>query len=453
MASKALTKRDNPGGYREAGLELLSRYNISVGDSVKITTEDGEITGLVMPRYESANEEYIVIKLESGYNTGIHVGKIKSITKSSKVTSTLTVRHYHIPADKPKQNLPQVALISTGGTIASIIDYRTGGVHAALSANDLYVSVPELADYASIDPEVLMSEYSENLRPEHWTSIAERIVEKIKTKKYRGIVISHGTDTMHYTAAALSFALQKLPVPVVLVGAQRSSDRPSSDAALNLLGATIFATKSEYSGVFVAMHGGTSDDIIACHSGTRVRKNHTSRRDAFESIDMTPAAFVRNNEIEIQHKDQNKLDKVFSGRNFEVNTRFEKRVILLKYYPGFEPTLIEHAINVGYRGIIIEGTGLGHVGKQCFPALKKAVDAGIMVCMTSQCIWGHVRMTVYDTGRDLLDIGVIPLSDMISETATVKAMWALTNSKDVEDAKKIMQENLAGEISNIIQIL
>ena len=447
-----LTNHDNIGRYREAGLELLSRHNISAGDSVKITTEDGEITGLVMPRYESANEEYIVIKLKSGYNTGIHVGKIKSITKSSKVTSTLTSRYYNIPADKPKQNLPKVALISTGGTIASIIDYRTGGVHAALSANDLYVSIPELANHASIDPEVLMSEYSENLRPEHWTLIAEKIVQKIKTNKYRGIVVSHGTDTMHYTAAALSFALQKLPVPVVLVGAQRSSDRPSSDAAMNLLGATIFATRSEYAGVFVTMHGGTSDDIIACHGGTRVRKNHTSRRDAFESIDMTPVALVRNNEIEMQQKDQNKLNKVFSNNPFEVKTRFENRVILLKYYPGFEPTLIEHATNAGYRGIIIEGTGLGHVGKQCFPALKKAVDAGVMVCMTSQCIWGRVRMTVYDTGRDLLDIGVIPLSDMISETATVKAMWALANSKDVEDAKKIMQENLVEEILDTIQI-
>jgi glutamyl-tRNA(Gln) amidotransferase subunit D len=447
-----LTNHDNIDRHREAGLELLSRYNISAGDSVKITTDDGEITGLVMPRYESANEEYIVIKLKSGYNTGIHVGKIKSITKSSKVTSTLTSRYYNIQADKPKQNLPKVALISTGGTIASIIDYRTGGVHAALSANDLYVSIPELANHASIDPEVLMSEYSENLRPEHWTLIAEKIVQKIKTNKYRGIVVSHGTDTMHYTAAALSFALQKLPVPVVLVGAQRSSDRPSSDAALNLLGATIFATRSEYAGVFVTMHGGTSDDIIACHGGTRVRKNHTSRRDAFESIDMTPVALVRNNEIEMQQKDQNKLNKVFSNNPFEVKTRFENRVILLKYYPGFEPTLIEHAINAGYRGIIIEGTGLGHVGKQCFPALKKAVDAGVMVCMTSQCIWGRVRMTVYDTGRDLLDIGVIPLSDMISETATVKAMWALANSKDVEDSKKIMQENLVEEILDTIPI-
>jgi glutamyl-tRNA(Gln) amidotransferase subunit D len=450
---KALTNRDNSVREREAGLKLLSKNDISVGDSIKIiTTEDREIMGLVLPRYESANEEYIVIKLKSGYNTGIHVGKIKSITKLSEVTSTLTAHYYKIPDDTPKQNLPKVALISTGGTIASMIDYRTGGVHAALSANELYAAVPELANHASIDPEVLMSEYSENLRPEHWTLIAEKIAEKIKTNKYRGIVISHGTDTMHYTAAALSFALQNLPVPVVLVGAQRSSDRPSSDAALNLLGAIIFATRSEYAGVFIAMHGGTSDDVIACHKGTRVRKNHTSRRDAFESIDKTPIAFVRNNEIEMQQKVQNGLDKVFSDKPFEAKTRFEDRVILLKYYPGFAPTLIEYAINVGYKAIIIEGTGLGHVGKQCFPALKKAVDAGVMVCMTSQCIWGRVRMTVYDTGRDLLDIGVMPLSDMISETATVKAMWALANSEDLEDTKKIMQENLVNEVSAVLPI-
>lgn len=448
---KALTKRDNSGGYREeAGLKLLSKHSISVGDSIKIDTEDGEITGLLMPRYESANEEYIVIKLKSGYNTSIHVGKIKSITKlldkdKAAAASVIT------PAVIAKQNLPKVALISTGGTIASKIDYRTGGVHAALSADELYASVPELANHASIDPEVLMSEYSENLKPDHWTLIADKVAEKIKTDKYRGIVVSHGTDTMHYTAAALSFALQNLPVPVVLVGAQRSSDRPSSDAALNLLGATIFAAESKYAGVFVAMHAGTSDDTIACHVGTRVRKNHTSRRDAFESIDMTPIAFVRNNEIEIQ-KHQNLPLRRFSGNLAKVKTRFEGKVMLLKYYPGFDPTLIEHAVNAGYRAIVLEGTGLGHVGKECFPALKKAVCAGIMVCMTSQCIWGRVRMTVYDTGRDLLDIGVIPLSDMISETATVKAMWTLANSEDVEAAKKIMQENLANEISDTIPI-
>jgi glutamyl-tRNA(Gln) amidotransferase subunit D len=438
------------GRYRETGLKLLSKHGISVGDSIKITIEDDEITGLLMPRYESASEEYIVIKLKSGYNTGIHVGKIKSITKlSDKHQAVASVR---TPAVTGNQSLPKVALISTGGTIASKIDYRTGGVHAALSANELYASVPELTNHALIDPEILLSEYSENLRPKHWTMIAEKVAEKIKTDRYMGIVVSHGTDTMHYTAAALSFALQKLPVPVVLVGAQRSSDRPSSDAALNLLGATIFATESKYAGVFVAMHAGTSDDTIAFHVGTRVRKNHTSRRDAFESIDITPVAFVRNNKIEMQQKHPNRLLQRSSDNSFEVNTKFEDRVILLKYYPGFDPTLIEHAVNVGYRAIVLEGTGLGHVGKACFLALKKAVDAGIMVCMTSQCIWGRVRMTVYDTGRDLLDIGVIPLSDMISETATVKAMWALANSEDVEAAKKIMQENLANEISPIIPI-
>jgi glutamyl-tRNA(Gln) amidotransferase subunit D len=448
-----LTEHDDSGGYmEESSLKILSKYNISVGDSIKITTEEGAITGLLMPRYESASDDYIVIKLKSGYNTGIRVEKIKSISKLSDKGKEVAATSVRPSAVSTNQNLPKIALISTGGTIASKIDYRTGGVHAALSADELYATVPELANHASIDPEVLMSEYSENLRPEHWTRIAEKVAEKIKTGNYRGIVISHGTDTMHYTAAALSYALQNLPVPVVLVGAQRSSDRPSSDAPLNLLGATIFAAESKYAGIFVAMHAGTSDDTIACHVGTRVRKNHTSRRDAFESIDMNPVAVVKNNEIEMQKKDQKGPLEIFSDKPFEVNTRFDDRVILLKYYPGFDHTLIEHAVNAGYRAIVFEGTGLGHVGKQCFPALKKAVDAGLMVCMASQCVWGRVRMTVYDTGRDLLDIGLIPLSDMISETATVKAMWALANSEDVEDAKKIMQENLAKEISDIIPI-
>jgi len=431
------------GGYRGAGLKLLSKHGVSVGDSVKVTTEDGEMSGVLMPRYESASEDYIVIKLKSGYNTGIHVSKIKSVSKMPKAEAPAPAK---APEAAESKNLPKVALISTGGTIASKIDYRTGGVHAALSASELYSSVPELASHASIDPEVLLSEYSENLKPEHWTTIADKVAEKVKSDKYRGIVISHGTDTMHYTATALSFALQNLPIPVVLVGAQRSSDRPSSDASLNLRGATLFAAKSEHAGVFVAMHASTSDDAIACHVGTRVRKNHTSRRDAFESIDVTPVALVKNNTIEMQ-KSEIRLPKR-SERTLAAKTKFDDKVALLKYHPGFDPKMIECAAK-GYKAIILEGTGLGHVSKECFPALKKAVDAGVMVCMTSQCIWGRVRMTVYDTGRDLLDIGVIPLSDMISETATVKAMWALTNAKD---PKKAMQENLANEISESIPI-
>ena len=437
-----MAKHDS-GGYRGAGAKLLSEHGVSVGDSVKIATDDGEMSGVLMPRYESASEDYIVIKLKSGYNTGIQADKIKAVTKLPKNETAGSLKTPEIGENK---NLPKVALISTGGTIASKIDYRTGGVHAALSASELYQSVPELASHAAIDPEVLLSEYSENLKPEHWTMIAEKVADKVKSGKYRGIVVSHGTDTMHYTAAALSFALQDLPIPVVLVGAQRSSDRPSSDAALNLIGATLFAAKSEYAGIFVAMHAGTSDDAVACHVGTRVRKNHTSRRDAFESIDVAPVALVKNNAIEMQ-KSGIALAKR-SGGNLAAKTKFDDRVALLKYHPGFDPKMIEHATK-SYKAIILEGTGLGHMSKDCFPALKKAAEAGIMVCMTSQCIWGRVSMTVYDTGRDLLDIGVIPLSDMISETAIVKAMWALANSKD---PKKTMQENLANEISSSIPI-
>jgi glutamyl-tRNA(Gln) amidotransferase subunit D len=438
-----LSKHDS-GGYRGAGLKLLSKHGVSAGETVRVVTVDGEITGVLMPRYESASGDYVVIKLKSGYNTGIHVGRIKLLTKLPKGEFAPAGKAQEIVANK---DLPRIALISTGGTIASKIDYRSGGVHAALSATELYASVPELASHASIDAEVLLSEYSENLKPEHWTMIANKVAERVKSNRYRGIVVSHGTDTMHYTAAALSFALQGIPIPVVLVGAQRSSDRPSSDAALNLLGATVFAAKSDFAGVFVAMHASTSDDAIACHVGTRVRKNHTSRRDAFESIDVTPVALIRNNEVEMQ-RSEIKLARR-SGSNLAAKTKFDRRVALLKYYPGFDPKIIEHVIKVGYRAIILEGTGLGHVSKVCFPALKKAVDAGIMVCMSSQCIWGRVRMTVYDTGRDLLDIGVIPLSDMISETATTKAMWALANSKD---SKKVMQENIANEISAVLPI-
>lgn len=435
------------GGYRGAGRDSLSRYGVSVGDTVLVKTEDAEMSGVLMPRYESASEDYIVIKLKSGYNTGIEISRIVSIERLSGPVKVQTAGAA-APAENP--NLPRIALISTGGTIASKIDYRTGGVRAALSASELYASVPELADIASVDPDVLMSEYSENLKPEHWTSIAEKVAEKVRTKKYAGVIVSHGTDTMHYTAAAVSFALQGLPIPVVLVGAQRSSDRPSSDAAFNLLGATAFAAGAPVAGVFVAMHGGPSDDVVAVHVGTRVRKNHTSRRDAFESIDVAPVAFVKDGKVKMQQSGI-ELAKRGEGR-LDARTRFDSRVMLLKYHPGFDPALIEHAAKVGYRAIVMEGTGLGHVSRDCFSALKKAAVAGVMAFMTSQCIWGRVSMTVYDTGRDLLDIGVVPLSDMISEAAVAKAMWAFANTSSADEARKAMQKNLAGEMSSAIPL-
>ncbi|HEY9491487.1 MAG TPA: asparaginase domain-containing protein, partial [Nitrososphaeraceae archaeon] len=215
----------------------------------------------------------------------------------------------------------------------------------------------------------------------------------------------------------------------------------------------VFAIKSNYSGVFVAMHASSSDDVIACHVGTRVRKNHTSRRDAFESIDVAPVALIKGNVVEMQHSEIKLQKRASSSERFVVKPDYDSKVILLKYHPGFDPELINHAIvDAGYKVIILEGTGLGHIGRESFPQIQKAIESGLMVFMTSQCVWGRVRMNVYDTGRDLLNIGVIPLSDMIAETAIVKAMWVLANSKDSESAKKIMQENIANEISSAIPI-
>jgi len=447
---------DHLKGYKEKSKELLGRAEITVGDTVTIKTYDKQITGILMPRYESADKNHIVIKLKNGYNIGFRIDKIQSITKivDSFQQSSAGYKIHDSIKNNDKRAHPKIALLGTGGTIASKVDYRTGGVTPALSASEIYASVPELANYAYVEPEVVLKEYSENLNPAHWTIIANKIKEKVTSGEYKGILVSHGTDTMHYTAAALSFALQNLPIPVVLVGAQRSSDRPSSDAALNLIGAAIFALKSLLAGVFVCMHANLSDDLVACHLGTRVRKNHTSKRDAFESIDGMPIALIRGEIVESQLQQAgHKLKKRDDNTDgFVVKPNFDRRVVLLKYYPGFNPELIAYALESDCRAIILEGTGLGHVGKDCFPQIRKAVESGILVFMTSQCIWGRTRMTVYETGRDLLDIGVISLSDMLAETATVKAMWALANSKDVKSAAKLMQENIANEISMSIPI-
>jgi len=462
------------GNYKGRSLKILSDTGATIGDTISLKTTDNEqVVGILMPRYESADDDHIVIKLKSGYNIGIDTTKVQSVTNLAPYTNqTIPNSKPEIPRHKKEGDavrgiadnkihechdpLPNIALISTGGTIASKIDYRTGGVHSALSASDLYASIPELGKYALIDPEVILNEYSENLNPEHWTLIANKVAEKVKSGKHRGIIISHGTDTMHYTASALSFALQNLPVPVVLVGAQRSSDRPSTDAALNLIGAAVLCIKFNYSGVFVAMHAGPSDDVIACHVGTRVRKNHTSRRDAFESIDMEPVALVKGDTIEMQLQRQPQV-KLYPRSdnisNFLVRPAYDRRILLMKYHPGFDPRLLADLMTrLDYKAIVLEGTGLGHISRQCMPELRRIIDSGIPVFMTSQCIWGRTRMTVYDTGRDLLKIGVIPLSDMLPETALVKAMWVIANSKDIKHSRQIMQQNIANEITSAIPI-
>ncbi len=277
--------------------------------------------------------------------------------------------------------------------------------------------------------------------PDHWLQIARKLNDVAKSD-YTGIIIAHGTDTMHYTSSFLSFALAGYPIPIALVGSQRSSDRASSDAALNLIGATKFLVGCKTNGVFVVMHNDESDNTIACHYGTRVRKNHTSKRSAFQTIGDNPAYIIYEDKIQ-----KNTKDEFFKNKKFNPKINLDTKVALVKYYPGYDSKLLDEILDMGYKAIIFEGTGLGHIGKTMYDSVKRANEKGVFLGMTSQCIDGRTRMTVYESGRDLLNLGIIPLEDMIPEVALVKTMWALGNSQDIEEAKKIILENIASELS------
>ena len=423
-------------GYEGRSLEFLKSNNVAVGDSVKITA-DLTFLGIIMPRYEHSDDKHVVLKLNNGYNIGLELDKITKIEKISSSEKTVESQ----PKIEENPSLPKILLLSTGGTIASKVDYRTGAVTPILSAEELNSSVPELSKLANIDTEVLFSEYSENIMPDHWLQIANKLVEFSKSN-YSGIIIAHGTDTMHYTSSFLSFALAGFPIPIVLVGSQRSSDRASSDAALNLIGATRFLVECKSNGVYVVMHHDESDETISCHLGTRVRKNHTSKRSAFETIGNSPAFVITGDKIQ-----KNVESNYFKESEFTPKVNLDTKVALVKYYPGYNAELLDKIIDMDYRAIIFEGTGLGHIGKVLYESVKKAHEKGVFLGMTSQCIDGRVGMTVYESGRDLLNLGIVPLENMIPEVALVKAMWVLGNSNDKEEIKNLMLENIASEIS------
>lgn len=424
-------------GYTGKSLEFLKKNDVAVGSTVKILT-DLTFSGIIMPRYEHSDEKHIVLKLSSGYNVGLEIEKIKKVEKLPVIEKIIDEQ----PRLKKNTSLPKILLLSTGGTIASKVDYRTGAVTPILSAEELNSSVPELSQMANIDTEVLFSEYSENITPNHWLQISKKLLE-FSDSDYTGIIIAHGTDTMHYTSSFLSFALAGYRIPIALVGSQRSSDRASSDAALNLIGATKFLIECKTNGVYIIMHHDENDETIACHMGTRVRKNHTSKRSAFQTIGDDPAYIIINDKIQ-----RNQKGDYFKVKEFIPRTNLDTKVALIKYYPGYDPNLLEKIIEMGYKAIIFEGTGLGHIGNTMYDVVKKANEMGIFLGMTSQCIDGRIRMTVYESGRDLLDLGIIPLENMIPEVALVKTMWALGNSKDIEGVKELMLENIASELSH-----
>ncbi|MCL5672560.1 MAG: Glu-tRNA(Gln) amidotransferase subunit GatD [Nitrososphaerota archaeon] len=423
-------------GYKGAALRFLEKAGAAVGDVLEVRATWGTVTGTLVPRYLYGDGEHIVIKLKSGYNVGLSLGDLSGV----RVVAKGDRPSFSPPQPpKPSKDLPKVLVIGTGGTIASRIDYRTGAVRPAVTSEELHAMVPELSQVARVEPEIMFDILSENITPAHWTRLARRVAKAVD-EGADGVVVTHGTDTLGYTAAALSFALAGVPIPVVLVGAQRSPDRPSSDAPLNLIAAVSVAGTASFSGVYVAMHQGESDDKIALHRGTRVRKNHTSRRDAFESVDVPLAAVWGRGGLE--HVADGLPPR---GREFKPSPRFDGAAALLKFYPSMPGGLVRAAKRAGAKVIVMEGTGLGHVSKEVAKELRLFIRSGGVACMTSQCVRGRLDLSVYDTGRDLTRMGVLPLGDMLAETALVKAMWVLGTGAKGEKARKLMAEDLAGE--------
>ncbi len=371
-----------------------------------------------------------VVKLDSGYNIGVPPSSCTFTRHSEPVKA---VQHDVVQ----NKNLPTLAIVSTGGTIASRIDYRTGSVTSQFNANDILTAIPELKEIANYRTIPLATILSENMTPAIWQDLARAVHAEIKNGA-TGVIVTHGTDTMAYSAAALSFMIDT-PVPIVFVGSQRSADRPSSDNAMNAVCAAAAAT-SDLGEVVVVMHATTNDDTCAIHRGTRVRKMHTSRRDAFRSLGIDPIGVVEYPSRKVTlAKEAIRRGK----RTLALHDALDPNCALIQSYPGMSPGLLK--AYEGYRGLVIAGTGLGHTSTTLIPPLKHLVKNGTLVIMTSQCMHGRVCDRVYDTGRDLLDAGVIEGGDLLPEVALVKLMWVLGNESDKKKSAAMMQDDLKGE--------
>ena len=417
------------------------------GDRVVVATADEKIEGVLMPD----DKDVVVLKLDTAYNMGIDKKRVKEIQvlkehKSAAVTAAKT---------EQKKGLPTIAILHTGGTIASKVDYSTGGVFANFTPDEILAMFPELKDIANIKSRLVSNMFSEDIRFGHYNILAKEVEKEIKDGA-DGIIVTHGTDTLHYTSAALSFMLNNLGVPVLVVGAQRSSDRGSSDAALNLLSAAHFIAHSkDFAEVAVCMHESTNDDWCTILPGTKSRKMHSSRRDAFQAINVMPWARVN-----VKEK---KIDLLRSGYRKRAKTTVTVRpfketlkVGLLKVHTNMYAA--EYEAYTGFDGLVIEGTGLGHAPineidkltsehTKIANAIAQLTKSGTAVAMTTQTIYGAVDMNVYSTGRKQTELGIIGnYTDMTAETAFIKLAWLLSNAPK-EQIKDLYETNLVGEIS------
>ncbi|MDE1874391.1 MAG: Glu-tRNA(Gln) amidotransferase subunit GatD [Candidatus Micrarchaeota archaeon] len=430
---------------------LLSKKGIAPGDAIRVSIGSKKFEGTLLPRPEFGDQGVLVLKLKNGYNVGLKLGVGSKIEKLEHAKESFAFPRVKL---EKRENLPDVAIVATGGTIESKVDYMTGGVHMLVEPEELLAQVPEILDIANFKLVSPMRIASEDMLYQDWQSIARATAKALSDS--HGVIITHGTDTMHYTAAALSFMLNGINGPVVLTGAQRSGDRGSSDAYMNLLCAAHLAAKGNVAEVGVCMHASSSDNYCNFIRGTKVRKMHTTKRDAFRPINGTPIARIDaggNIEYMGEHR------RVQNGKEkLRVESGYEPKVALVKFYPNSDPEIVDFYIGKRYKGIIIEGTGMGHVAVSpsderysWLGHIKRAVDAGVVVGMTSQTLNGRVNANVYRNLRLISGAGAIYCEDMLPEVALVKLGWLLGNHKRAE-AAKMLNRNIAGEITERTEV-
>lgn len=428
----------------------MQEKKYKIGDFVDVNCSLGNISGIVM---QNSNKNVLVLKLKNGYNVGIDINSIKKISvKYAEGKKKISEKKELIL----QKNLPTISILHTGGTFASKVDYETGGVVAKFSPEELVEMFPEIKEVANIKSRLIGNLMSENMRFGHYNLLAKEIEKEIK-EGIDGIIITHGTDTLHYSSAALSFILEDLSVPVILVGAQRSSDRPSSDAGMNLICAANFIAKTDFSGIAVCMHRSIEDSKCYILPGLKVRKMHSSRRDAFQVINGEAIA-----EVDYDKGNVKFISLDYRKReNGELKVKPIKegiKVGILRSYPGL--TSEEVGFYAGYDGLVLEGTGLGHFpivesdeatkeNSKIRKALTELARKTVLV-MACQTIFGRVNMKVYSPGRDLMEIGVIGNgNDMTVETSFIKLAWLLSNY-DKKKVKELFMQDLRGEFNKRI---
>jgi glutamyl-tRNA(Gln) amidotransferase subunit D len=418
------------------------------GDYVEIHLSKYIYEGILLETPED-EKGVVLLKLDSGYDIGFNRKDIVEIKLMKKATE----KKEKIEINKDNEK-PNIAMIITGGTIAARLNPKKGGVDWLTSSEDLFKFYPELFKKVNVSKvEIPFMKASEDMDYKDWQKLAKETTKLLNDGSIKGVIITHGTDTLHYTSSALSFFLRDLNKPVVLTYSQRSIDRASSDANLNLQCAALAAI-SDIAEVMLVGHASSNDDYCYALLGAKTRKLHTSRRDAFRVVNGKPIAKVFPDKIEIL-SDYTRRNK----NKVKTDISFEEQVALLKFYPGQNPDILDYYLKNKYKGIVIEMSGLGHVATMrsrngWTKKLKEIQSKGVIVCATSQCINGRVDPLVYSNGREILGTGVIYLEDMLSETALVKLGWVLGHSnwrKSKELIKGKMLENTSGEVSERLE--